>query len=333
MDALDLALLNDHQRGFPLVARPFAALARQHGISETDAIGRFARLAREGALGRIGAVWAPGAGGAAALCALAVSGDRLEAVADAVSRHPGVNHNYAREHAWNLWFVVTDRHAAAVRATVASIEAETGLDALVLPMLRAYRIDLGFDLGAPLAAAQAARPDGDEAPMRVPPVRPADEPLAALASLGLAFVAEPFARWAAATGLGVDRVLDRIAAWLAAGTLRRFGVVVRHHDVGIGCNAMTVIDAPDAQADAIGLALARQPGVTLAYRRVRDPRWPYNVYCMVHGRERKAVRAAVEAALAASGADRLPHAVLFSTRRFKQTGARYFGAAPAEALP
>ena len=98
---------------------------------------------------------------------------------------------------------------------------------------------------------------------------------------------------------------------------------------------MTVIRAPAARADAIGRRLAREPGVTLAYRRETDPRWPYNLYFMVHGRERGEAERRVAQALAASGAAGLPHETLFSLRRFKQTGAHYFSGAalPSEVTP
>jgi DNA-binding Lrp family transcriptional regulator len=135
--------------------------------------------------------------------------------------------------------------------------------------------------------------------------------------------------WAEACRRSEAEVLDTLRRWLALGTLRRFGVVVRHHEAGFAHNAMTVFDVPDALADACGERLAQQPGVTLAYRRARDSGWPYNVYCMVHGRDRAAVEAAIAAAAAGAGLDATPRAVLFSRRRFKQCGARYFGEAPA----
>ena len=127
----------------------------------------------------------------------------------------------------------------------------------------------------------------------------------------------------------ITRVLDTLQRWLAQGTLRRFGVVVRHHELGFDRNAMTVFDVPDDEVDARGAALAAQPGVTLCYRRARAEGWPYNLYCMVHGREREAVRATVEAAARAAGLSALPRETLFSLRRFKQQGGQYFGEARA----
>ncbi|HEY0823097.1 MAG TPA: Lrp/AsnC family transcriptional regulator, partial [Ramlibacter sp.] len=280
---------------------------------------------------RIGAVWGRGAGGAAALCALAVPPDRLERVAATVSRDPAVNHNYEREHAWNLWYVITGPDSGCVRATADRLAGEADAPALFLPMVRAYRVDLGFDLRAPHAARTALRPASHREHV-ARPVAFSERPLAALAEAGLPLVPRPYDAWAAELGWPREAVLATLRRWLRCGTLRRFGIVVRHHDLGFAANAMTVIQADPAEVDAIGAVLAAQPGVTLAYQRAPDPRWPYNLYFMVHGRERAGVEALIAQALDASGAARLPHATLFSARRFKQTGGRYFGAAPAPAL-
>jgi DNA-binding Lrp family transcriptional regulator len=106
------------------------------------------------------------------------------------------------------------------------------------------------------------------------------------------------------------------------GMIKRFGVVVRHHELGYRSNAMVVFDLPDDVVDGIGARLAAEPGVTLCYRRRRSlPDWPYNLYCMVHGRSRDEAQPVIERLVAIAGA---PATVLFSTRRFKQCGARYF---------
>lgn len=314
-------LLNEGQRGFPLVERPFQALAERFGVTEAEVLQACAQELQRGAISRIGGVWAPGVGGAALLCAMAVPAERLEAVAANVSAHPGVNHNYEREHRLNLWFVITGTGAESLDQALAAIEADTGLAVVRLKMVRPYRIDLGFDLHrAPEAGAAIQR--------RPPRVAAADHPLAALVEAGLPLVAEPFAAWAAKLGSSTAEVLARIQAWQDAGTLRRFGLVVRHHEVGFGANAMTVFDVSDDQVDAFGERLATQPGITLCYRRERAPEWPYNLYCMVHGRSRDETLALLHAAIEGAGLQAWPQQVLFSRRRFKQVGARYFRPLP-----
>jgi DNA-binding Lrp family transcriptional regulator len=267
--------------------------------------------------------------------------ERLEAVAALVSAHPGVNHNYEREHRFNLWFVMTGRDRAAVDAGLDALDAATGLSALRLRMLRPYRIDLGFDLtgGArpPLSQSQAQLPAARRSPRRsarpVPAVAPGDWPLAALVEAGLPLEPRPFDAWADRLGQTPEALLATLAGWLEGGTLSRFGTVVRHHELGWDANAMTVFDVPDDRVNACGAALARCPGVTLAYRRERDPQWPFNLYCMVHGRSREAVLQVLGEAIGPCGLSAYPRRVLFSRRRFKQTGARRFRDGLPEAPP
>ncbi|WP_298213163.1 Lrp/AsnC family transcriptional regulator [Acidovorax sp.] len=314
----DLPLLNAWQRGFPLCAEPFAVLGHTLGRSTHDVLAALLRLQQSGVLGRIGAVFAPGAGGAGMLAALAVPPERLDAVATFVSSHAGVNHNYERENPLNLWFVVTAQDHAAMEQTLARIEQGTGLPVVRLPMLRPYRIDLGFDLERSTAAA------GGTTSTAAIPVADAEVGLAALAEQGLPLVAQPYAAWAHALEWPQERVLATLARWLAQGTLSRFGMVVRHHEVGYTANAMTVFDVPDDQVDACGEALARQPGITLAYCRARSEHWAYNLYCMVHGRERGEVLALIQQAAQQANVAHRPREVLFSLRRFTQRGPRRF---------
>ncbi len=318
---LHARLLNHWQRGFPLTDRPFAQVAQAEGAGESEVIEALRALLARGAISRIGAVWAPGVGGAALLCAMAVPPERLQAVAALVSAHPGVNHNYEREHAFNLWFVITGTGTEPLDEALAAIEADSGLPVIRLKMVRPYRIDLGFDLHRPATQRGTLQ-------RRAPRVEAADHDLAALLEAGLPLLPEPYAEWARATGRPTTEVLARIQAWLDAGTLRRFGLVVRHHEVGFAANAMTVFDIDDAQVDAAGERLATQPGITLCYRRERAAGWPYNLYCMVHGRSRDETLALLRAAIEGAGLGDAPQQVLFSRRRFKQTGARYFRCTP-----
>lgn len=146
LDPIDRRLLNDYQRGFPLVARPYRAIADALGIGEDEVLARLARLRTEGRIDRIGAVIRPHTLGVSTLAAIAVPAERLDDVAALVAARPEVNHCYAREHAINLWFVVTAADAAALASSLAAIEAECGLAVLDLPLVAGYHIDLAFAL-------------------------------------------------------------------------------------------------------------------------------------------------------------------------------------------
>ena len=146
---------------------------------------------------------------------------------------------------------------------------------------------------------------------------------------GLALVPAPYAALGARIGMSEADVTARLAALQERGVIRRFGVIVRHRALGYRANAMAVWDVPDAQAPAFGARLAAQPGVTLCYRRARSlPAWRYNLYCMIHGRDRTAVAARIAGLIRTCGLAGFPHAVLFSRRCFKQSGARYRGPGP-----
>lgn len=309
-------LLNRWQRDFPLVSQPYDVLGAAAGCSAHDVIALLDEALRRGEASRVGAVFGVGAGGAGLLCAMRVPPSQLEAAAALVSAEPFVNHNYGRDHAWNLWFVVTAPRRDEAEACIARIEAATGLNAMRLPMRRAYRIDLGFDLYSGDTGPSAQRENQ--------PVPDALRPLAARIEQGLPLVDRPYKALGNALGLSEETVLRTLSRWCAQGTIRRFGVVLRHHEFGIRANAMTVFALPEGEVDAAGARLATQPGVTLCYRRESAPGWPYTLYCMVHGRERAAVEQTIATAADAAGLADVPRQVLFSTRRFKQTGSRYF---------
>lgn len=145
-DALERRLLNDFQRGFPLTPAPFADIARDLGITEAEVLKTYARLQEQGVVSRIGAVFRPHQVGDSALAAMAVPPARLKEVADLVSGYTEVNHNYEREHHYNLWFVATAPDAASLEAVFADIEKLTNIKVLRLPMLEDYHIDLAFPL-------------------------------------------------------------------------------------------------------------------------------------------------------------------------------------------
>lgn len=143
---LDRALLDEFQRDFPLVPRPYAAIAAQLGTDEEKVLAALENLSAEDRISRIGAIVAPHRAGWSTLAAMAVPACRLSEVAELVSGFPEVNHNYEREHRLNLWFVVTGQDRAHVAAILDEIHIRTGLQVIDLPLLESFRLDLGFPL-------------------------------------------------------------------------------------------------------------------------------------------------------------------------------------------
>lgn len=318
-------LLNDYQRGLPLVSEPFAAMAAACGLDEATVLTTLQAWVASGVVSRVGAVFAPRRFGASALAALSAPAGRLEEIAARISAVAEVNHNYQREHGFNLWFVVTAASAQRLRQIVVDIEYDTGCAVIVLPLEEEFHIDLGFDL------AGGSRPVAGEAEVRPLVVADAACALPALErrlmvalQAGLTLQSRPFEALGRLVGLSEAMVIELIERWLDDGLVKRFGVVVRHHELGFRANAMCVWDVPDDEVSRIGRLLGAEPAVTLCYRRRRArPDWPYNLFCMIHGRSRDAVRASRDDIARRVGLDGWPQAVLFSCRRFKQQGACY----------
>jgi len=143
---LERRLLNDFQHDFPLSSTPYADIARELGVSETEVLTALTRLKQQGAVSRVGAVLRPNTVGVSTLAAMAVPNAELEAVAALVSAYPEVNHNYEREHTLNLWFVVTAPDSARLQQVLDEISTRSGYAVLPFPLLEDYHIDLGFDL-------------------------------------------------------------------------------------------------------------------------------------------------------------------------------------------
>lgn len=326
MDRLEQCLLNDFQRDFPLVPRPFLNIGAQLGMTEAGVIAMLGQFTASGKVSRVGAAFVPGRIGAATLAALAVPEERLLEVAEMVSAHSEVNHNYQREHPFNLWFVVTgpDRHH--VDGVVHEIGRMAGCGrVLLLPMVEPYHADLGFDIsgGKPSGSRRRTclRNRREAAPLAL---SAPERALAAALQEGLPLVTHPYAELGRCAGLSEGAVISTLAHWLEKRIVNRLGVIVRHHELGFSANAMVVWDVPDIAVRAAGLRVAAEDCVTLCYRRLRClPEWRYNLYCMIHGVSRDTVRAQIGELSARCGLEAYPREILFSRRRFKQCGARY----------
>ena len=322
IDPIDLALLDGFQRDLPLVPRPFAAIGDALGQSETEVIDRLARLQATGRITRVGGTVRPNTAGASTLAALAVPEDRIEEVAAIVGAEPGINHSYQREADWNLWFVATAPDAAALAAMLARLETASGLPLLDLRLVRPFNIDLGF----PLRGDKVAMPGKRRVETAV--LRADDSPLLHALSAGLYLTPRPYAALALQLGRDEIAVITRVGVLLAAGVLTRLGVIVRHRALGFTSNAMVVWDVPETATRAAGQALAALPGVTLAYeRRPVAGVWPFRLYCMIHARSRAEAGEVLARARALPVLAGIDHRVLFSTRCFKQSGARLSEAA------
>ncbi len=327
MEALTQRLLNDYQRAFPLDPQPFEHIARELDTCTETLLAHLRDLQVHGVVSRVGPVFRPNTIGASTLAAMAVPPAQLESVAALVNGFPQVNHNYEREHHFNLWFVLTAADRAAIDTTLDAIRQQSGFAVMSLPLVRDYHIDLGFHLRYDHPPHLPDLPGAIQATSPSAPLAPTAgscEDLIEAIQDGLPLVPRPYQAIAERIGCSESEVIAQLRSLLEQGIIKRLGVVVRHHELGYRANAMVVWNVPDDDVDRIGQQLGDQDCVTLCYQRPRRlPDWPYNLFCMVHGQDRDAVLACLERMAAALALRHIPHEVLFSGRRFRQRGARY----------
>jgi len=151
-----------------------------------------------------------------------------------------------------------------------------------------------------------------------------DRRLVALIQGGLPLSSRPYAELGKQLDIPEETVIQRIRAMQEDGVIKRMGIVVRHHELGYTANAMVVWDVPDSRVAQVGDALGRHDCVTLCYQRPRRlPQWPYNLFCMIHGKDRERVLEIIDELVETEGLQDISHEVLFSGERFKQRGAKY----------
>jgi len=210
----------------------------------------------------------------------------LAEVAAQVSAHPGVSHNYARPHHYNLWFTLAVPPGRQVEAEVHRLARQTGVDDwLNLPALRVFKIRTHFGLGASAGYPGAVPRDRTTPQSR--DLLPADIPYVRALQGDLPLVSRPFAGLAERSGLSEAALLDRARELEAAGIMRRFGAVLRHRRVGYVANGMACWVVPEPRVEAVGRLAARYAQVSHCYQRpAYPPRWPYTLFTMIHGRTR-----------------------------------------------
>ncbi|ELZ82716.1 heme biosynthesis protein nirDL [Haloferax elongans ATCC BAA-1513] len=328
LDEVDAALIDDYQSGFPVEAHPFRAVAADLGIDEADALDRVRRLREQGIFRRFGAVLNPPVIGSSTLAAVSAPEDRFDEVAEVINGYRQVNHNYRRDHEWNMWFVVTAGSRETRDRILSEIEERTGCEVLNLPMLTDYYIDLEFPV---MNEDRFARESLEQT--AVSATRISENATGNLSDLDARLLVEiqdgfplsktPYADVAERIDADTDDVVAAIERLVDGGCIKRIGCIVNHVVTGFRNNCMVVWDVPDDELDARGEKVGSLPYVTLCYHRPRRPEqdWPYNLFTMIHGREADAVDEKIDEL----AADYLPfdHERLYSTETLKQTGAQY----------
>ncbi len=327
LDQLDAAIVDGYQSGFPLGERPFQSIATAVGATETTVLTRFRRLADEGFFRRVGPVLNPPVIGSSTLAAVRVPEDHITSVARFINGFDRVNHNYRRDHEWNIWFVVTAESLEKRTEILDAVAARAGPD-LRLPLRTEFYIDLAFPVVNEDRWANTENRGTASTPTPV-----SETPMQDLSKFeakllfeiqdGFPLTRTPYSEIAATLGVDHSRVVAGLRQLRQRNCIKRIGGVVNHHAAGFDANAMIVWDVPAAQLPECGTTAGQRPYVTYCCERPRRPThdWSYNLFTMIHARD----RAALESRIDALAKDVLPfeHARLQTTESLKQTGVRY----------
>jgi DNA-binding Lrp family transcriptional regulator len=320
-------LLNLLQREFPLVARPWLELGTRLGRPEADVLERVRTLHQDGVIRQTGAIFDTNKlGYTSALIAARIEPAHLVEVAQAINWHPGVSHNYQREHPFNLWFTLAVPPGTEFEAEARRITDLPGVQQVrLLPTLRLFKIGVKLDM-----ERDEKDLDRDEGPPQKPtkPVRPLveqDKHLIRVTQEGLPLVEEPFAQQAQQAGIPQDQLLAWLCEMEAMGYMRRFAVILRHHHAGFTDNGMLTWCVPEEKIEEAGRAAAAFPQVSHCYQRPMYPDWPYNLFTMVHARSRENcehIANQIAETLKPFGVTQ--RAVLYTLKEYKKTRVKYF---------
>ena len=275
-------LCNALQQGLPLCPRPFAEIAGELGTDEASVLQETRVLLEAGVIRRVCVVINHRAlGMSGTLVAAHVPQEKLEDVAEAVNRLPGVSHNYLRNHNYNLWFTLQERTLQRMQQTLRDLEQETGVVFRSLPVTRVFKLDVRFD----------AEAEEDVLVQEAPRV-PATEPVALSADQedlltqlpgNLEVESRPYEAFRAGRRSESD-VLRLLGELQDAGVIRRIAAVMNHRKLGYTANVMFAAEVPAESVSDAGRRLARFRTVSHCYERETFAGWPYNLFAMMHGR-------------------------------------------------
>jgi DNA-binding Lrp family transcriptional regulator len=333
MDDRDRQLLNLIQTRFPLVWRPYRELGQLLGESELDVIERVRRLRAERIIRQISAIFDTKAlGYKSSLVAMRVPAERLSDAARIINEHPGVSHNYERNHAYNLWFTIAVPPSSDLEATVQRLhELARAETTRVMYTLKLFKIGVELDMTGERPPDARARPQYGEADReRAGRSQLTERDVAVLRELqeDLPAEPEPFAPMAARLGYSEEELFGHARDLLERGFLRRYAAILYHRKAGFKSNAMGVWSVPSERIGEVGLQMASFAAVSHCYQRPTYPDWPYTVFTMVHGNSDEQCEQILAAISQATGIT--DYRSLYSTREYKKTRVRYFTPEMAE---
>ena len=324
MDDLDKEILNEIQWTFPLVSQPFHEIAKKFHVSTEVIKKRLSDLKKTGILRQLSAIFdTRRLGYKSSLVAMEIEQDKLEYVAHQINRHPGVSHNYEREHKFNLWFTLAVPPGSDLKSEVDKFRKIPGIvNVRMLPTIKLFKI--GVKLEMVDDKKQEVKPTEEKKKILDVKFNPTEEDKEFIRELqkDLKIVDKPFLKVAEKLGMSEDQIFEKLRHYEKIGVMRRFAAILRHRDAGFIANGMIVWNVPKERIVEVGEKLGAFPQVSHCYQRPVFPDWPYSVFSMIHCKSQKEASELTKEIQKQIGID--DYKVLFSSREFKKTRVEYF---------
>jgi len=324
MDELDKELLNEIQWIFPLVTRPFDDIAKKFNTTPKIIKEHLVSLKKVGILRQLSAIFDTRMlGYTSSLVAMEIEHDKLEYVASQINRHPGVSHNYEREHQFNLWFTLAVPPGVDLKTEVDKFNVLKGIKKVrMLPTLQLFKIGVKLDMVD--EKKHEIAPTEVKKEIKNIKFEPTEDDKNFIRELqkDMEIIDEPFVKAAKNLGITENELFEKMKYYEDNGIMRRFAAILRHRQVGFTANGMIVWKVPEDRITEVGEKLGAFPQVTHCYERPTYPDWPYNVFSMIHC---KTQDEAHEVAKTIQEQINVPeYQILFSSREFKKIRVEYF---------
>jgi siroheme decarboxylase len=326
LDEVDKRVMNAMQGQFPLHPRPYSRVGELTGVNEHEVLERVQHLVNERIIRQVTPIFDTRAlGYSSMLVAAKVDAEHPHRPAQIINSHPGVSHNYLRNHEFNLWFTIATEPGSklGLGGTLEVLQRLTGAESVrQLPTLTLFKINMDLEMVGDtdaLASAAVAAP-----PRELEPIALDDLDIAVIRELqgDMPVVPEPYQPAADALGVPVERLLAHLEGMRERGALRRVAAILYHRRAGFSANGMGVWKVPEDRIDEIGPRMAAYRGISHCYQRPTYPDWPYSVFTMAHGRSKEECDAILDRIAEETGIEE--HAVLYSSTEFKKVRLLYF---------
>ncbi|MHB8085831.1 MAG: siroheme decarboxylase subunit alpha [Dehalococcoidia bacterium] len=321
LDSLDRRLLGLAQREFPLTRSPFADLGRRLEISGDEVIRRLGRLKSDGMVRQIGPIMdSSRLGYRSTLAAMKLDGKNLEGAARILAAHHGISHAYLRDHEYNIWFTLAVPADISIQNELDRIAHGCGATGCIsLPALKVFKLRTYFDMDG----GNYAPVDGGGAELATgkPELTPREKLVINELQQDLPLSPEPFASMASNAGMDEGDFVGICVSLMHDGVIRRYGASLDHNRAGYKVNALTCWQAANGKVDVAGRSLAAFKEVSHCYERKTPAKWRYNLFAMLHCRDKESCSETIGRLSAASGLDEF--ITLFTVKELKKTRIKY----------